>query len=35
LRINRTSYGYSGTGVEFSERKKIHRICLLDKSHRS
>ena len=35
LRINRTSYGYSRTMVQFSERKKIYRICLLNKNHRS
>ncbi|MDN3724890.1 hypothetical protein QRD02_10885 [Aequorivita sp. SDUM287046] len=35
LSINRTSYGYSRTGVQFSERKKIHRISLLNKTQRS
>ena len=35
LRIKRTSYGYSRTMVQSSERKIIHRICLLNKNHRS
>jgi len=35
LRINQKSYGYSRTGVQFSERKKIFRICLLNKTHRN
>ncbi|WP_027127281.1 hypothetical protein [Gelidibacter mesophilus] len=34
LSINRTSYGYSRTGVQFSERKKINRLCLLNKTQR-
>lgn len=35
LRISRTSYGYSRTMVQSSERKKIYRICLLNKNHRN
>tara|TARA_R110001583_G_scaffold53673_1_gene165162 strand:+ start:40 stop:522 length:483 start_codon:yes stop_codon:yes gene_type:complete len=35
LKINQKSYGYSRTGVQFSEKKKIYRICLLNKTHRS
>jgi hypothetical protein len=35
LKINQKSYGYSRTGVQFSERKKIYRICLLNKTHRN
>lgn len=35
LRINQKSYGYSRTGVQFTERKKINRICLLNENHRS
>lgn len=34
LNINQKSYGYSRTGVQFTERKKINRICLLNKNHR-
>ncbi|TVZ57690.1 hypothetical protein NA63_0177 [Flavobacteriaceae bacterium MAR_2010_105] len=35
LKINQKSYGYSRTGVQFSERKNIYRICLLNKTHRN
>lgn len=34
LRLNQKSYGYSHTGVQFTERKKVYRICLLNKNHR-
>jgi hypothetical protein len=35
LKINQKSYGYSRTGVQFSEKKKVYRICLLNNSHRN
>lgn len=35
LSINQKSYGYSRTGVQFTERKKINRICLLNENHRN
>ncbi|QCX40602.1 hypothetical protein FF125_19960 [Aureibaculum algae] len=35
LMINQKSFGYSRTGVQFSERKRIYRICLLNKTHRN
>ena len=31
---NLKNTGFSRTGVEFSERTKVYRICLLNKSHR-
>src|SRR5690606_22845848 len=34
LHLNQKSYGYSRTGVEFSERRKIYRVCFLNDSHR-
>src|SRR5690606_2395801 len=30
LHLNQRSYGYSRTGVQFSERKKIYRVSILN-----
>ncbi|MCR8667695.1 hypothetical protein NO995_08375 [Aestuariibaculum sp. M13] len=34
LHLNLKSHGYSRTGVQFSEKNKVFRVCLLDKTHR-
>ncbi len=35
LKINQTSHGYSITGIQFTERKKINRICIINKKNGS
>ena len=35
LHVNEQSYGYSRTGVQFGERLKTYRICLLNENHRN
>ena len=34
LMINIKSTGFSRTGLEFTQRNKVYRICFMDKSHR-
>ncbi len=34
LHLNQKGYGYSITGVAFSELKKNYRVCLLNETHR-